>query len=340
MSKANKPITIGDIARYAGVSPSTVSRVLTGSKRVAEDKRARVLAVIEQHQYRPNIVARGLVSGRSMLVGVLVQDITSPFFANIVRGIEEALDQSPYRLMVSTTQWRAEQQKEGRSLELLLERRADGLIVVGGHIPDAELRAVAEQVPLVAVARSISGLEHLCLQVDNEGAAYRATRYLIGLGHRRIAHVTGTPDHPDAQARAAGYRRALAEAGLPIEEALIVSGQFTEDSGFAAVEELLIRGERFSAIFAANDQSAYGAMLALFNHGYRIPEDVSVVGFDNLFLSAYTLPPLTTVHHPAVEMGQAAAEGLLRMLRDEAPNLPSFSAELVIRQSAMRARQT
>jgi LacI family transcriptional regulator len=337
----NKPVTLEDIARQAGVSPSTVSRVLNGSKRVADDKRASVLAAIEQHQYRPNPVARGLVHGRTMMIGVLAQDISSPFFARMISGIEQGLAPTAYRSILTTSHWQTDDlEDEGHSLELLVERRVDGVIVLAGRIPDAELREVAARIPLVVVARRVPGLESQCLYLDNEGGGYRATRYLIGLGHTRIAHITGTPGHPDAIDRLTGYHRALAEAGLPADAELVVEGRFTEDSGLAAVEELLARGARFTAIFAANDQSAYGVMLGLFNHGYRIPTDASLVGFDDQFLSAYTLPPLTTVHHPTVELGHAAAEGLLRMIEDGDAMLPRFSTDLVIRKSAARARQS
>lgn len=333
--------TLEDIARKAGVSTSTVSRVLNGSKRVAEDKRALVLAAIEEYGYRPNLVARGLVRGRSMTIGVLMQDISSPFFARMVSGIEQGLDQAEYRPMFASTHWRSDHQDdEARSLQLLLERRVDGVIVLASSIPDDELRAVAAQLPLMVVARRIPGLEEQCLYIDNEDGAYRATRYLIGLGHTRIAHLAGTPGHPDAAARLAGYRRALAEAAIPENEQLVAAGRFHEDSGLSAFEQLLARGEQFSAIFAANDQMAYGAMLGLFNHGYRIPADISLVGFDDQFLSAYTLPPLTTVRQPSFEMGHAAAKAMLRLLNNEPPALPTFIADLVIRKSAMYARQS
>jgi LacI family transcriptional regulator len=337
----NKTITIEDIARQAGVSPSTVSRVLNGSKRVAEDKRALVLATIEQHQYRPNAVARWLVRGRSMTIGVLMQDISSPFFAKMISGIEQGLDRAAYWPIFASTHWRAEhQEKEIRSLRLLLERQVDGLIVLASSIPDDELRAVAAQVPLIIVARRVERLESQCLYIDNQAGAYRATRYLLGLGHTRIAHLAGTAHHPDAADRLAGYRRALADAGLTVDEPLIVEGQLNEESGLAGVEELLARGERFTAVFAANDQTAYGAMLGLYNHGYRIPTDVSLVGFDDQFLSAYTLPPLTTVRQPSVEMGRAAAEGLLRLLNNEEPMLLQFPTDLIIRKSAMHVRRS
>jgi LacI family transcriptional regulator len=315
--------------------------VLNGSKRVADDKRALVLAAIEQHQYRPNALARGLVRGRSMTVGILMQDISSPFFAWMISGIEQGLDRAAYRPIFASTHWRTEhQEKEIRSLQLLLERRVDGVIVLGSSIPDDDLRAVAAQIPLIVVARRIQGLEPQCLYVDNQGGAYRATRYLLGLGHTRIAHIAGPAGHPDAGDRLAGYRRALTDADLSVDDRLIVAGQLSEESGLAGVEELLARGERFSAIFAANDQTAYGAMLGLFNHGYRIPTDMSLVGFDDQFLSAYTLPPLTTVRQPSIEMGRAAAEGLLRLLNNEEPMLAHFPTDLIIRKSAMHVRRS
>src|SRR5215213_5797310 len=222
----------------------------------------------------------------------------------------------------------------------MLERQVDGMIVLASSIPDDELRAIAAKIPLVVIARRVQGLENQCLYVDNHGGAYRATKYLIGLGHTRIAHIAGTPGHPDAADRQAGYCLALADAGLAADEHLIVAGRLDEESGLVGVEELLARGERFTAIFAANDQSAYGAMLGLFNHGYRIPNDMSLVGFDDQFLSAYTLPPLTTVRQQTIEMGRAAVEGLLRLLNNQEPLLPYFPMDLIIRKSAAHVRRS
>jgi LacI family transcriptional regulator len=335
----SKVSTLEDIARATGVSPSTVSRVLNGSKRVADKKRALVLAALEQHGYRPNQVARGLVRGRSMTIGVVMQDIASPFFASMVAGIEQGLDEGAYQPMFASTHWRAEHtQDEVRSLQLLLERQVDGMIVLASSIPDEELRVVAAQMPLIVVARNVPGLERQCLTLDNHAGAYRVTRYLLGLGHTRIAHIAGTPGHPDAAERLAAYRCALAESGLEVDPNLIVAGEFTEESGLRAVEQLLARGERFSAIFAANDQMAYGVMLGLFNHGYRIPDDISLVGFDDQFLSAYTLPPLTTIRQPSEEMGRAAAKAMLGLLNNQPLELPHFAADLIIRKSAIYVR--
>ena len=335
-----KTSTLDDIAREAGVSPSTVSRVLNGSKRVAEAKRARVLAAVARHHYHPNPAARGLVRGQSMTIGVLMQDIMSPFFARMVAGIEQGLEHAPYQPMFTSTHWHSVGQEDPmRSLQLLLDRRVDGLIVMAGSLPDEALHSVATQLPVIVVARVVPGLETHCISVDNRLGAYRATRYLLGLGHTRIAHVAGTPGHPDAANRILGYQDALAEAGVELDPRLIVEGRFIEESGLSATDELLARGERFTAMFVANDQMAYGAMLSLYNHGYRIPDDMSLVGFDDQYLSAYTLPPLTTVRQPSTEMGLAAAQAILRLLDGEEPALPSFPADLIIRKSALHLRR-
>lgn len=330
-----KPVTIEDLARITGVSPSTVSRVLNGNKGVAADKRALVLEAAEKHHYRPNAVARGLVSGRSMTIGVVVQDIATPFFANILVGIEQGLDQSGYRSMFVSTLWReSSPSDEEEPFHVLLDRRVDGLIVLAGQASDQYLLDLASHIPIIIAARKVEGLEDRCIAIDNVEGASKITRYLIGLGHNRIAHITGHRNHPDARDRLRGYQLALEEAGIEYDEHLVVEGSFHEESGQRGVEQLLTRGVRFSALFAGNDQTAYGAMLALSSHNFRIPNDVSVVGFDDVSLSAYTLPPLTTMRQPAIEMGRAAAEGMCALLSGNEPHIPHFPTELIIRKSA------
>jgi LacI family transcriptional regulator len=334
-----KPITIADIAEQAGVSPSTVSRVLNGSKHVDEEKRTRVLAVVEQHRYRPNALARGLVRGRSMMIGVVVQDITSAFFAQLVQGIEQELDQADYQPILTTTHWRSvRQDNELSSLQLLLDRQVDGVIVLAGRISDKDLQHVAKQTPLAIVARKVAGLESQCITIDNTEAAYRATRYLQGLGHSKIAHIVGPSDHPDAIERLEGYKRALAEAGTPFDPDLIAEGDFLSSSGLIACEQLIARGAGFTALFAGNDDMAYGAMLGLSRHGFRIPDDVSVLGFDDLTYSAYTSPPLSTVRQPALDMGRAAARLVLQQIETQTAEAQVFPSELVLRSSVRRIR--
>ncbi|HMQ32343.1 MAG TPA: substrate-binding domain-containing protein [Chloroflexaceae bacterium] len=331
-----KQPTVSDIARLAQVSRSTVSRVLTGSSPVHPEKSAAVLAAIEHLNFRPNLTARALASGKSMVIGILTQSMASQFYGELAQGIEEGLAGSGYQCVFASGHW--ERAEEQAALDLLLARQVDGLIVLGGDHPDDELRALNEQIPLIAVGRLIEGLEDHCMRVENTAGAYQAVHYLLELGHRRIAHVSGIPAHIDARDRRRGYEQALAGAGLPLDERLIVEGNFTEQSGLLALEALLARGVHFSAIFAANDQMAYGVRLGLYRRGLRVPEDVALVGFDDVLGSAYTTPPLTTVRQLMLAQGRHAARGLLNLLAGAPPDLPPITTELVIRESTARVR--
>ena len=332
----NNPITILDIAREAGVSPSTVSRVLSGAAPVAPSKRDLVLAIAKKLRYLPNPSAQGLVRGRTAAIGVLTQSIASPFYGEILLGVEQGLSGSGYHLIFASGNWQTDD--ELAALNLLSARRVDALIAMTGVLSDDHLRRAAEDVPLVVIGRSITGIEDQCLRVDDFQASYEATRYLISLGHQRIIHIAGPCHHQDAVDRKAGYVHALIEAGLPHDDDLIVVGDFTELSGLIAMEVLLSRALIFSAIFAANDQMAYGARLALYRHGIRVPDDVSLVGFDDQPASAYTTPALTTVRQPMHDMGRAAARAALRLLDGQPPALPVITTELIIRESAARRR--
>jgi LacI family transcriptional regulator len=331
-----KGVTIHDIARAAGVSPSTVSRVLNSSTPVAAAKRAAVLAVIDNLKYRPNVVAQGLARGRSMTIGVLTQSIGSPFYGAILRGIEQGLSGTGYHLLFASGNWRMQEELE--AIEVLIGRRVDALIVMGGQLPGEHFRQIAERVPLVVIGQLVAGLEAQCLRVDNVHGAYLATQHLVELGHRRIVHITGDLSHADAIERREGYRLALAAAGIRFDANLVIEGNFVEQSGLLAVESLISRAVLFTALFAANDQMAYGARLALYRRGIRVPEDVSLVGFDDLLGSAYTTPPLTSARQPAVEMGLAAVRAVLRLMEGQPIVMPTFATELVIRESTTICR--
>ena len=326
-----KYTTIHDIAHKAGVSVSTVSRVLTGNTPVAEDKRTAVLHAMDRLNYRPSVMARGLVQGMSATVGVLTQNVASLFYGELVKGIEQGLIGSRYHPLVASGNWRADE--EIAALDLLLQRRVDALIVLNGVLPPDRLQAVTDQqLPLIIVGRHVAGLEASCLLVENIAGARAATDHLLALGHRHIAHLTGLLSQRDALQRRAGYWTALQAAGCA-DPHLIVEGDFEEESGVRAVEQLLAQGRPFSAIFAANDQLAYGARLALYRAGLRVPEDVSLIGFDDQLSSRYTIPPLTTVRQPIFALGLAAAHAVLQWLAGEQPILPLFSTELVLRDS-------
>lgn len=330
------PLTLEDVARVAGVSVSTASRVLSGTANVRPAKRDAVLRAAEQLGYRPNAAARGLASGRSMLIGVLTQDIASPFYGETLRGVEDSLEGSGYSGIFASGHWRAE--AEASALNSLTGRAVDGLIVLGGQTPDERLREINAHLPVIAVGRQIAGLEHRCLRIDNVRGGYDCTRHLLELGHRRVAYVAGPEDHRDARDRLEGHRQALREWGMEDEPALTFQGDFHEPSGLLAVEALLSRGAVFSAVVVANDQMAYGVRLGLYRRGIRVPDDVSLVGFDDLAGSAFTTPPLTSVRQPTYEMGMAAAEALLAILNGASPALPLFEARLMVRESVAPVR--
>jgi LacI family transcriptional regulator len=333
---AKETATITDIARRADVSISTVSRVLRGTAPVSESKRQAVLAAVAELDYQPNVFARGLASGESMAIGVLTQNFGSPFYDAILQGVVYGLRDTRYFPVFADGQWQLEIEKE--AILALMQRKIDGLIVIGGFLARDQLAQYAERIPTLVVARCLPEFEENCLYVDNEKAAYMATQHLIELGHRRIAHISGRAGHPDAAARLRGYLQALDDAGIEILQELIVEGNFRRQSGVLAVDMLLARRMAFSAIFAANDQMASGTRLALYRRGIRVPEDLSLVGFDDEPVAAFMIPPLTTVRQPAEELGREAAKVILARLKGEAITPAKLKAELVVRESTMMHR--
>ena len=333
-------ITILDIAEKANVSPSTVSRVLRNSAGVAQEKHDAVMQAVAELDYRPNIFAQSLASGQSMTIGVLTQNFGSPFYDGILQGILQGMEDTDYWPLFADGRWQPAIEKQ--ALELLLDRRVDGIIIVGGQVTEEKLQKIAAQTPLIVVARDLKTIPSCCLFVDNYQAAYRATRYLLEMGHRDIAHITAPVAYQDSVddifKRLQGYQQALRDRGIEPDPRLVIEGNLQQQSGMLAVEMLMSRGRPFSAIFAANDQMAFGARLALYRRGIRVPEDVSLVGFDDESSAAYMVPPLTTVQQPSIQMGQIAAEAILAMIKGKSPNLPVIEADLVIRESVARHR--
>jgi LacI family transcriptional regulator len=333
MRQKKKAATILDVAREAGVSASTVSRLLTGNAGVTQDKQAAIMAAIEALGYRPNTVARGLVNGSSSVIGVLSQHVASPFYGEILTGIEYGMRDTPYSPMIIPVNEQVKVQTH--ALDVFLDRRVDGIIFLGGTLPDERFRQLADEIPFIVVLRTISGIEKHCIYLDNFQGAYDATRHLIDLGHSQIAHVSGLPMYQDSLERQKGYERALIDAGLQVDPRLIVQGDYREQSGILALEMLLTRGVAFSAIFVANDQMAQGVQLALYRRRIRVPEEVSIVGFDDQPSSAFSRPPLTTVRQPAFDIGLAASQGVFAMLNGEEPNFPPLTTELIVRESTI-----
>lgn len=324
-------VTLEMVAAEAGVSAASVSRILNGTAIVSDDKRAAVDKAIARLGFVPNPVARGLAGGRTLSIGVVTQAIDSPFYGGALRGIEVTLSAAGYSPLFVSGQWNAAQ--EARCIDALRARRVDGIIVLTGRLSDNALAATAQELPVVVTGRTSKAPGLVALDFDNLAGARLATEHLLGLGHRHIAFISGDLKHPDGKQRLRGYQAALTAAGLPVRPELVLAGDFTEASGLAAVERLMDSGQPFTAVFAANDQMAFGAGLGLYRRRRRVPEDVSLVGFDDLASAVYSIPPLTTVHHPIHELGQLAAQAMLQLLAGESPVPALPTPRLVVRES-------
>jgi LacI family transcriptional regulator len=324
-------VTLEMVAREAGVSPSTVSRILNGTARVRDAKVRAVEAAIAKLQFMPNPVARSLAGGKSMSVGVVTQAIDSPFYGVALAAIEKGLLGANYSPLFVSGHWR--EGDERRCVDHLLSRRVEGIILLNSRLSDEELANLARSVPLVVTGRRVEGERLYCLDFDSTIGARLATDYLIGQGHRRIAFISGPPDHPDALQRLDGYKAALAAAKIPFTNRLVAVGDYMESGGLAAINALLDARAEFTAVFAANDQTAYGAMLALHRRGLKVPQDVSVVGFDDLPSSEFMIPPLTTVHRFTEETGDGAAEAMIDLIERRTPQARTSAPMLAIRES-------
>ena len=333
-SRADGIVTLQMVAELAKVSPSTVSRILNGTAIVSEDKKLAVAQAVEALGFVPNPVARGLAGGRTFSIGVITQAIDSPFYGTALRGIEDALDPLGYSPLFVSGHWN--EAAESRCLEVLRSRRVDGVIVLTGRLSDQTLTNFAKATPTVVTGRALKAQGLYSLNFDNFEGGRLATQHLIDQGHRQIAFISGDPEHPDATERMRGYRHALEQAGIAFNPQLLVQGEYNELSGLRTVDHLLKGRQHFTAIFAGNDQMAFGAALGLKRHGLRVPDDVSLIGFDDLPSSVYANPPLTTIHHPAYELGCLAANALLELLAGKLPCMAIPAPRLISRESSKR----
>ena len=320
-----------DVARLAGVSRALVSLVIRESPKVSERSRRDVLAAAERLGYRPNLLARNLASRRTMTLGVLLNDLHNPFFADIADGILEEADETDYRVLFSTGRRRPAD--EAQAVEAFLELRVDGIILVSPHIPASQIEAAAETVPLAVVCRDLRSHVVDTVSNDERVGADLAVEHLVSLGHEQIVHIDGGRG-AGGPPRRAGYRRAMRRQGLA-EQARVVHGDFTERSGSRAVSELLRDGHLPTAIFAANDLSAVGALDRLDEAGLRVPEDVSLIGYDNTGLAAMHHTSLTTIDQPRTAMGRLAVVTLLERIGSARTKVVNHAVlpSLVVRSS-------
>ncbi len=332
-----KRVTIKDVAAKAGVSRQTVSRVLNEEGVVAEATRARVLATIDELGYRPNAIARSLVSQRTYTLGLLTADFSDYTHARIIEGAEAEAREHGYLIFVSG----AEHSPEGEPLccsPLLSQHQAEGLFIVyhGSDQDSYELfEHIPPDLPVVTIGYAPNREDIVTVGIANYQGARQATQHLLGLGHRRIAHITGPMQMYAGQERRRGYTAALQEAGITPEDSWVASGDWSSSSGYHAAQQLLNRNLDFTALFVQNDRMAMGALQALREHKLRVPQDVAVVGFDNIPSTPYFDPPLTTLHQPNYELGRTGARLLINLINNQpAPSVPiRLATRLIIRSS-------
>ncbi len=309
--------TVRDVAERAGVSPITVSRVINNAGYISGATRAKVEAAIAELGYVPNTLARSLRSKRSHTLAFITTDITNPFFTSMARGIEDAASAAGYTVLFCNTDESVE--KEDRYVRLLLQKQTDGILLVpAGSSPRSVDLLRSQDTPVVVLDRAIEPLKADVVRCDSVRSSYDLIRVLLERGHRRIAALGGPVGISTADDRIAGYTHAMKEAGLPTRD-LVIHGQFTESSGFEMAQSVLALSPQPTGLFATNNFVALGAIRAIEAHGLRIPQDVSVVAFDDVppVLAQYAF--LTVIAQPAYQMGQKAVELLLQRLQDEAP---------------------
>ncbi len=338
--RGSRAARIKDVARLAKVSTATVSRALAYPERVSPQARARVSEAIAKIGYVPNPAARSLRSQKTRMVLVVLPNLDNIFFSRILRGIEEALFEAGYGMIIGDLDGARE--KEARFAAFASAGQVDGALLLNGHLfgqsRDGKGPAMKTTVPLVALCEAIPGADIPQIEVDNRAAARRMTQYLASLGHRRIAYVCGPADNVLERERFRGYRDGLREEGIASDPDLVLPGDYSLEAGAAAGRIVAGLPARPTAVFCSNDEMAMGLMRSLISAGVRVPQDVSVAGFDDIEFAAMAQPPLTTVRQPRRELGRAGAHVLIDLLQGRpAPRRVRLKTELVVRGSTAPA---
>jgi LacI family transcriptional regulator len=324
--------TIRDVARQAGVSHQTVSRVINGSEGVLSETRALVEAAIEQMGYRPNAIARSMARGQTRTFACISPNLTDFTFASVIEGAEVEARQHEYFMLSSS----ASDPQAFRALvdELVGHRRVDGLIVINPYA-DERFEYIPKDFPVVFVGASAHEKNVCSVSLDDEKVAYEATRHLIKLGHTQIALVTGPMEEDCSQDRTEGYRRALQEAGIAFDETMVIEGDWSATSGQSALLSFIEQGRVPTAVFAQNDRMAMGVLRAARDANIKVPSQLAVIGVDDMPLSSYFDPPLTTMQQDIPRIGREATRMLLDIIQNKTtePRELKLSAQLVVRRS-------
>jgi DNA-binding LacI/PurR family transcriptional regulator len=338
--------TIRDVARLAGVSAITVSRVINKKGYVSLGTRDKVKRAIRALDYHPNVLARSFVTGESRMIALIIPDITNQFYATVARGVQDAAKDKGYHLLLCNTD--GNQEEELEYMGMARERRIDGLAITPPETSEnkksdrylQQLRG--ESFPIVMIGQRMDSPEIDIIKTDNQGGAHQAITYLIGQGHRRIAFIGGPLFQGGGPDRLRGYRQALKDHGLEADENLILEGNPQEDDGYRLARQLLAMPERPTAIFALNDMMAIGTLRASHEAGVKVPEELSVIGYDDIPLASLVVPRLSTVAQPKYELGKMAGDLLIDRIRKKGPEgwqSITLNTKLVIRDSTGQARQ-
>lgn len=331
--------TIKDVARLAGVSVATVSRVINNSPKASDSSRAAVMSAMEQLQYHPNANARALAQQATETIGLIVSDVSDPFFGAMVKAVEQVAYATGNFLLIGNGYHNVD--KERQAIEQLIRHRCAALVVHSKMIPDEELAHLMKQIPgMVLINRTLPGFETRCVALDDRYGAWLATRHLIQQGHKHIACICSNHPISDAHDRLQGYLDALHEHGIPVDDKLIAYGSPDEIGGEQAMTELLGHGKTLTAVTCYNDPMAAGALSVLSDNSIDVPGKISLIGFDDVLISRYLRPRLTTIRYPVVAMATQAAELALALSKQlplpETTNM--FSPTLVCRHSVSTPR--
>lgn len=330
-----------DVAAYSNVSHQTVSRVINNSDCVRPETRVKVEAAIEELGYRPNFIARSIVQGKTYTIGCISPSLTDYVFAKMIDSAKIEAQRLGFFTLTGSAQTEIEVKL---LLEEMLKRRIDGLLMLNPKDDNRYhylLPLIESNMPIAYLKNTAGDAPVPSIKCDGIEGGYKATKYLIELGHTSIATILGLQNEEDARDRFEGYQRALKEANIPLKETLILKGEWTAKSGLEATRQLLTTGEKFSAIFAHNDRMAMGAIRALQEANLRIPRDISIIGFDDAPLAPYLNPPLTTMRQPTEKLGKKAAQLLIKSIQDRnyPPKQVYLKAKLIERESCAPAQK-
>ncbi len=312
-----RSVRLKDVAKHAGVGVGTASRVLNNEKSVNDELRRRVLNSMRELGYQPNAIARSLKSRQTKTIGIILPDISNGYYSEIVRGAEDVAHENDYSIILCNSDNRG--RKEEKIITNLEEKQLDGYVIMSHKISQRTLNIIKKlKKPTVSISTYMPYKQVSTINISNFNAAKTAVDFLLENGHTKIAIITGPQEDRDSGlCRLGGYKQALIDHGIEINENIIANAYaYNYDEGFRCARELVDKIKQFTAVFASSDHLAIGAMKAFWLESIKIPEDISIIGFDNINVSEYTLPPLTTIHQPRYEMGRAAIEQLCCLIND------------------------